>query len=85
MGTEATCTHVAQVEEQLASSAVVQHEVQLVLRLKREVEAHDERVVDLAKHVALRFGVGNLAQHTARVNVTGAAQQSGNIVVPGSS
>lgn len=47
-----------QVEEQLAAVHVVEHEVQLVARLERVVQAHEERVVQVAQqHVALAHDV----------------------------
>ena len=66
----------AQVEEELAARAVVEHEVELVGRLERVVEPDDERVHDAAEHVALRLGVLDLValddvgllQHLHRVD-----------------
>jgi hypothetical protein len=56
------------VEEELAAGRVVQHEVQLLLRLEGVVQAHDEGVVDRAQHAALRARVLHLlALHDVRL------------------
>ena len=50
-----------QVEKELAAVDVVEHKVQLAGGLEREVQAHEERVVDVAQqHVALRHDVLDL-------------------------
>ncbi len=66
-----------EVEEELAARRVVQHEVQLLLRLEGEVQTHNEGVVDGAKHAALRARVLHLlalddvrlVQHLHRVQL----------------
>ena len=47
-------------EEELAARAVVEDEEELVLGLEGHVEAHDEGVLDVPQHVALRAGVLHL-------------------------
>ena len=47
--------HPREMIEEFPTGRVVEHEVELVLRLEGVVKAHDERVVDGAQHAALGF------------------------------
>mmetsp|Transcript_12468 Transcript_12468/g.39862 ORF Transcript_12468/g.39862 Transcript_12468/m.39862 type:complete len:321 (-) Transcript_12468:69-1031(-) len=57
----------AQVEEELPTCAIVDHEEELLLVLESETQRHQERVVQLAQHRPLRHGVLQLVPAKHRV------------------
>lgn len=53
-----------QVEEEFSSGAIIQHEEELVSRLERHVEAHDEWMLHVAQDVTFCLRVFNLRKIT---------------------
>jgi hypothetical protein len=52
--------HLAEMKEELAARAIVEHKVQFVLGLECIAQRHDERVTNVLEHVSLSLGVFDL-------------------------